>query len=363
MDIVKVQTENVSGNVPENVTCQAFHKGGETVTIKDIARESGYAISTVSRALNNHPDVSAEARERIQAVVKAHQFVPNNNARQLKQQQSQSILLVVKGTSNPFLANMMEQMQSAASDAGYSAQCHYLDEDANEVLVAAQLCRERKPLGIIFLGGSAENFEQGFDEVGVPCVLATAVNRKLEEQGLSMVGIDDAAAAHRAIDHLCRRGHRTIAVVGGDNCHSYISSERLRGCKESFAAHHLAPDEALYAKANYNYASAYRAMDKLLSRRKDITAVFCMSDIMAVGAIRAIRDAGLRVPEDISVMGFDGIDLAKYYDPKITTVCQPVGEIARTSVDLLLARIEKEAAPKTVVLGVKLSEGDSVRQL
>lgn len=333
------------------------------MTIKDIARESGYAISTVSRALNNHPDVSAEAKKRIQEVVQAHSFVPNNNARQLKQQQSQSILLVVKGTSNTFLAAIIEQMQSAASDAGYSAQCHYLDEDANEVLVAQQLIRERKPLGVIFLGGTVESFKSGFDEIGVPCVLATMVAEEIAYPNVSMVGIDDTAAARSAVDYLFSRGHRRIGVLGGNPAVSYISAQRRRGCEESFAAHGVAVDEDVFEKANYNYGSAYRAMNRLLDRKTGVTAVFCMSDIMAVGAIRAVRDAGMRVPEDISVIGFDGIELAKYYDPKIATICQPGNEIARTSVELLISRIEKGTPAQTVVLGVELCEGDSVVSL
>lgn len=332
------------------------------MTIKDIARESGYAISTVSRALNNHPDVSAQARERIQQVVKEHSFVPNNNARQLKQQQSQSILILVKGISNMFLSSMLEQMQCAASDAGYSTQCHYLDEDANELWVAQQLCRERKPLGIIFLGGCAENFGGEPEAVPVPCVLSTSVNKASSWPNLSMVGIDDSYAAKLAVDYLFSKGHRKIGVIGGNAAASYISAQRKEGCVESFAAHDITfTDE--YETANFNYGSAYRAMQRLLARKKDITAVFCMSDTMAIGAIRAIRDAGLSVPQDISVIGFDGIELARFYDPKIATITQPGKEIAQKSVELLVGCIEKDTPAETVLVGVNLTEGDSVRQL
>lgn len=332
------------------------------MTIKDIARESGYAISTVSRALNNHPDVSEEARKRIAEVVRTHSFVPNNNARQLKQQQSQNILILVKGISNVFLSSVLEQMQSAVSDAGYSTQCHYLDEDASEILVAQQLCRERRPLGIIFLGGCAESFEKGENPLPVPCVLATSVNKESAWPNLSMVGIDDEAAAKQAVDYLFQKGHTRIAVIGGNEAASYISARRKQGCAESFSAHsQLLTDQ--YETANFNYGSAYRAMQRLLARKKEMTAVFCMSDTMAIGAIRAIRDAGLSVPEDISVIGFDGIELARFYDPKIATITQPGAEIAQKSVQLLVACIEKDALAETVLVGVSLTEGDSVRTL
>ena len=145
----------------------------QLLTIKDIARESGYAVSTVSRALNDHPDVSREAKEKIKAIVAAHKFVPNSNARQLKVQQNRSIIIVVKGAFNMFFAAILERMQSLISCSGYSAEVHYLDEDADEVLVGEQLQRERKPLGFIFLGGNTCSFEARFSAIAVPSVLAT----------------------------------------------------------------------------------------------------------------------------------------------------------------------------------------------
>ncbi|MEG1932202.1 MAG: substrate-binding domain-containing protein, partial [Pygmaiobacter sp.] len=144
---------------------------------------------------------------------------------------------------------------------------------------------------------------------------------------------------------------------------SYISARRYDGCAEAFAAHHAAFGAADYEKANYNYGSAYRAMSRLMERYQEMTAVFCMSDIMAIGAIRAIRDHGLLVPRDISVIGFDGIELAQYCDPKLATICQPGREIAHKSVELLISQIKKGTAAQTIEVGVTLAEGDSVRDL
>ena len=308
----------------------------QLLTIKDIARESGYAVSTVSRALNDHPDVSRET---------AHKFVPNSNARQLKVQQNRSIIIVVKGAFNMFFAAILERMQSLISCSGYSAEVHYLDEDADEVLVGEQLQRERKPLGFIFLGGS---------------VLATTLADHLNFGNLSSVGIDDTAAGRRAARFLLSRGHRRIAVIGGNRAVSSISDQRYQGVLQGFADEGLSHDEALYQKANYNLGSGYRAMNKLLAREAGFTAVFCMSDIMAVGAMRALTDAGLRVPQDISVLGFDGIELGQYAVPRLATVSQPQQEIADQSVALLLGQIEKAAPPQTRVVSTGLLEGESV---
>lgn len=223
-----------------------------------------------------------------------------------------------------------------------------------------QLQRERKPLGFIFLGGNTCSFEARFSAIAVPSVLATTLADHLNFGNLSSVGIDDTAAGRRAARFLLSRGHRRIAVIGGNRAVSSISDQRYQGFLQGFADEGLSHDEALYQKANYNLGSGYRAMNKLLARDAGFTAVFCMSDIMAVGAMRALTDAGLRVPQDISVLGFDGIELGQYVVPRLATVSQPQQEIADQSVALLLGQIEKAAPPQTRVVSTGLLEGESV---
>jgi LacI family transcriptional regulator len=333
------------------------------MTIKDIAKESGYAISTVSRALNNHPDVSFEAKKRIDEIVKRSGFVPNNNARQLKQQQSTNIAIIVKGSFNMFFAFIVEQLQSEINDAGYNVAIHYLDEDADEVLVAKQFCREHKPLGIIFLGGSIDNFKHHFNCIKVPCVLATASSEELQFANLSCVGIDDKSAAYLAADYLLACGHKNTAMLGGNLSLSYISRMRFEGYKARLNEDGLSFGEENYQKASFNYGSAYRAMNKIMASGNPLTAVFAASDVMAVGAMRAIFDAGLQVPKDISVLGFDGLELANYTNPKLATIRQPQKEIAHISVELLLNHISRRTPMKQRIVGVELVRGESVRNL
>ncbi|MBP8855113.1 MAG: LacI family DNA-binding transcriptional regulator [Oscillospiraceae bacterium] len=330
------------------------------MTIKDIARESGYAVSTVSRALNNHPDVSTQTKEKINAIVAAHQFVPNSNARQLKQQNSKSIAIIVKGSLNAFFAGIIEQMENWIAQTEYGVQVHYVEEDADELLAAEHLCRELKPLGILFLGGNIATFQKRFSAIELPCVIATTTSPELRFENLSCVGIDDKAAGKRAMDFLLHKGHQKIGILGGKRENSYISQLRFEGCLDAVAEAGGAFDESYYQTCNFNYGSAYRGAKKLLERKRDITAVFAMSDVMAVGAMRAIFEAGYRCPEDISVVGFDGIELGKYMVPSLTTVRQPGEEIAKQSVALLLSHIERHTPAKTVLLEDALIEGESV---
>ncbi len=334
------------------------------MTIIDIAKESGYSVSTVSRVLNNRKDVSPEAKQRILAIVEAYGFVPNNNAKRLKQTTTKAILVVVKGTLNMLFANIIESVQKMVEDSEYTVGVHYLDEDANEVEEAIRLCRERKPLGILFLGGNPDYFEEEFGNITIPCVLVTTQAEELSFDNLSSVATDDIAAAEQAVDYLIDNGHRNIAVLGGDLQSSHVSRQRCQGYRNSFLKHGLTPDtKRYYEKARFSYDSAYQAMTRLLDKQIPITAVFAMSDVMAVGAIRAICDRGLRVPDDISMIGFDGTMLADYYNPKIVTIRQRYEEIASRSVETLLRMIDLNTPASHELIPFELQNTESVRKI
>lgn len=334
------------------------------MTIRDIARESGYAVSTVSRALNNHPGVSKEAKEKIARIVAAHGFVPNSNATQLKRNRSDEVVLMVKdGTKNLFLASVVEPIQRGVEQAGYQAAAVYLDHGADEVCEAERVLREHKPRGFVFIGGPVENTPERLAHFGVPCVLATAHAKGLRSPNLSTVGVDDAACAARAVEYLCACGHRDIAVIGGDPMRSHTSSERLAGCREALAARGLALRQERIAIGDYSCEGGFRAMRELLARDSLPSAVFCMCDSMAIGAIRALCDAGLQVPEDMSVIGIDGIELGRYCVPKLTTIVQPQQEIAEACVELLISILERGAPAEARIVGAELFEGESVRRL
>ncbi len=333
------------------------------MTIKDIARLSGFGISTVSRALNNHPDVSEETKAKIQEIVQEHRFVPNSNARQLKQQESNSIVILVKGSFNLFFASIIEHMQVGVSKAGYNVAVHYIEESENEVRAAEQLCRELKPPGIVFLGGNMDSFQTRFENIKIPCVLSTTSARSLPFENLSSVSIDDEKCAKQAVDYLFSNGHTAIGVVGGDYNISYTGGLRLDGCKKSFEEHGFSLGENSFAPAPFSMSSAYTATKELITRNPGLTAIFAMSDMMAIGTIRAIRDCGLRVPEDISVIGFDGIDFADYYCPRLTTLKQPCEKIASSSAKMLLRAIAASEPSRHLLLDAELAAGESVRRV
>ncbi len=334
------------------------------MTIKDIARLSECGVATVSRVLNDHPDVSEETRRKVLAVVEEQGFQPNNNAKHLKQQAGTSIVIIVKGIMNMLFADLVEKLQTLLREAGQDTAVYYIDEDADEIAFALQLCRERKPMGVVFLGGDLELFQAGFAPVTVPCVLLTNTARELGFRNLSSFTIDDGQAARQVVELLYEKGHRNIGLVGGNWSCTQISYRRLTGCRDACLRLGLPFDvDRQCEPCRYSMPEAYAATKVLLERCPDLTAIFAISDVMALGAIRALCDLGKRVPEDISVVGYDGIVIGQYSLPRLTTVRQDTQQLAERGVDALLRSIQRRSPPVHELVPFHLIEGESVAQL
>lgn len=334
------------------------------MTIKDLARLSGYSLGTVSRVLNNQPNVSEKARAAILKIVEEQGFELNVNAQTLKQQRSNSVLIVVKGTANEMFASMVERLQKLFFSTGHPLIVDFIDEDENEVRRAVQLCRERKPMGILFLGGTNENFLQDFDKIRIPAVVVTNDASGLPFKNLSSVTTDDCKGAACAVEYLIRAGHRNIAVLGGDRRLSDTSLHRYNGCVEAFRHGGLAFDEqTMYVTGRYSYEFGYDGMQQILRRMPEVTAVFAMADVIAIGAMRALADCGLRVPEDISIVGYDGLKIGSFYTPKLSTITQSIDQLASSSFELLMACMNDGAPACHITVPFTLSCKQSVRQL
>ena len=334
------------------------------MTIKDLSRQTGYSVGTISRVLNNQPNVSEKARDIILKAAAECNFQLNSNAKQLKQQHGTSIVVISKGISNELFSRMVEALQTRIAQTSYPLVVDYIDESENEVWRALQICREKKPLGILFLGGNRENFLQDFHRINVPCVLLTNDASGLPFENLSSVSSDDVLGARMAIDHLVSLGHRKIAVVGGFRKVSDITELRFQGCIEAFRQHGISFDEDKdYISSRFSFADGYRATKELLKQGREFTALFAISDVMAIGAIRALRDTGKRVPEDVSVIGFDGLALGEFTVPRLASVCQNVDVMAQESLTLLLQYIEHNAPSQHKTIPVYLEWRESARKI
>lgn len=334
------------------------------MTIKDIAKLSGCGVTTVSRVLNNRPDVSEETRRKVMTVVEQYGFMPNTNAKHLKQQAGSSIAIIVKGTQNLLFAELVENIQTLLREADQDVAVYYLDEDANEVTYALRLSRERRPRGFLFLGGDLDQFKESFAPITVPSVLLTNSAEGLEFENLSSFTTDDEQAAEQVIELLVKLGHHNIGVLGGNLSSTQISYRRLEGCKKACERLHIPFDaEQQCEQCHYSMPDAYAAAERLLLRRPDLTAVFALSDVTALGAIRAFSDMGKRVPEDISVVGYDGVVTGQYSLPRLTTIRQDTKRLAEQGVDSLLRGFMRNGHPIHEMVPFQLVSGESVAKI
>ena len=334
------------------------------MTIKDIAKECGCGVGTVSRALNNQPGVKEETRARILEVVNKHGFVINDYAKQLKATSSKTITIIVKGMSNSLLTDMLSIIQKKLETLPYNTNVIVIEEEDNEALVAKEVSSSQRPIGIIFLGGNPEKYKEDFMKINVPCVLISNEAEKIENSHLSSVSTDNMLAAYSSAKYLIDKGHKKIGIIGGNLSNSVITIKRYQGFLKAINESGLTFDEkSSYVSTKYSFQGGEEACEKLMEQRKDITAIWAMSDAMAIGAIRKLTDMGKKVPEDVSVIGFDGLPYSEYYSPRLTTIKQQSRELAEQGLDILLKTIEEKITSSHILLPFTFSEGETVKSI
>lgn len=305
-------------------------------TIRDVAKLAGVSVTTVSRVLNHRPDVNAATREKVERVMAECNFVGNASARSLKQLDGDVAALILRGRSNIFLSQLAEMMLQFAGETGVSFLLETIDEKADEFQAALRLTHEKRARGFIFVGSRLDGRAQVLRGLEAPLVFATVPARELELPRVASVAVDDRRMGRLAMETLIQAGHRRIAVFGGRRDQGDALAERYLGAREACETAGVPFDESRYVETRFSLSDAYGAARAFFPTRGDTTAVFAMSDLVAMGVIRALKDMGKSVPEDVSVFGFDGIEMGKYFLPSLTTIAQPQEEIARKSVEVLL---------------------------
>ena len=336
------------------------------MNIRDIARISGVGVSTVSRVLNNHPDVKESTRENVLRVIKESNYVPNNSARILKQNNTKNIGVLVKGVFNPFFSELINVIGNKINENKYTMilqQNDYVLEQEVENIIS--FVKEKRLQGIICLGGNFIDLdEDSFKNIDVPVIL-TSVNT-VSASGrdkYSTVGINNLQSAYDAPDYLIKKGHKNIALMIGEENDFCISWWRYKGYIKALKDNNIEPNDENLIIGDYDSNVAYKVTLDFLKKRKDITAIFAISDIMAMGVAKAVIDSGLTVGKDISIVGFDGMNISRYYNPGITTIKQPMEEMAIKSVEILFDLLKNKCENQHVLLDTELIERESCADL
>lgn len=329
--------------------------------IRTVARLAGVSVATVSRALAKPDLVSPRTRKKVLAAVDEAGYKPNLMAVQFRSRRTRNLVVLVPTIANPFFSRVITGIQQRAREAGYQVLlCNTLGREDTE-RDYARMVQNFQADGVIqlrafdpFAAGQGE--ESGSGELP-PLVNACEV---MSDCRYPSVQLDNRAAARAMTDHLVRLGHRRIGLIKGPQ-RSPLTRDRVAGYREALEAAGIDFEESLLCPGDFSLQSGHRAAGTLITRDNPPTAIFCENDEMAIGAIQRIKQAGLRVPEDISVAGFDDIAFASYSDPPLTTIAQPAEEFGATAAQLLIDLLENGpgAEPARVVLPYDLKVRDS----
>lgn len=326
------------------------------VTIKDVAREAGVTVSTVSRSLNGSYGVNQATREKVVAVAQRLNYSPSHAARGLVTGRTQTLGLIISDIRNPFFAEVARGAQDAASRAGFDLiLCNAdLDPAAQLRYIRAMLAKRVDGLIMNSVLAFTRAEKEELASCGVPVVL---LNRPRQAKGFSIVCADNAHGGRLAGEYLRRLGHTRIAHLTGPKLHGNLT-ERAKGFLEA------CPGAAvLYGE--HTFAGGCAMARTLFERHSDVTAVFAASDAIAFGVIREAWTRGLRVPADLSVIGFDNVEVSGIIHPPLTTIHQPKYEMGEAAVEILVkgAGRREPVTPECRVLGVQMIERESCRAL
>lgn len=337
------------------------------LTIKDIAKICGVGTSTVSRAINDDPGINPDTKKRILAVVKEYHFVPNNSARNLKVAESNTIGVLVKGRNNRFFQSMYADLENELEKRGYEFTLKELSWNESITMSAAEIIKEKRLKGIIIMGGLIEDPNRIKSMIDIPYVFCTvALNSKSLDYNL--VAIDDEREGYHVTDYLIKRGHKKIAIIAGQKNDYAVGGMRLKGYKNALEANGIEYNPKLVGfqvenLPDYSEANGYEVMKELINSGEEFSAIFATSDLVAFGAYKAIYDAGKKIPDDYSIVGFDGIEITKYMYPSLTTLRQPVEKIIESTVNVLVDSIEGEGGFEHIMCETQLLERDSVKDI
>ncbi len=316
----------------------------------DVARRAGVSIATVSRVLSKSGLVAEPTRRRVMKAVDRLGYAPNSIAKTLRTARTRKLIITVPNIANPFFSQVLQGAEDAAQREGYAVLVGDTQYDRSREERYALLLKSKEADGLIFLGyrlpQEAAAMVRSMAPRCAPVVNGSEYDARL---GIPSVHIDNEGAAAEAMDHLYALGHRRIGVVTGPLV-SPLSRDRLRGAKKRARRHHAAAD-LIVVPGDFSIESGVAAVEQLLTRSDPPTAVFCFSDRSAFGVIEGARRHRISVPHQLSVVGFDDIQFARYMDPPLTTIAQPMRAMGETTVHLLLRILaDNSTAPASITL-------------
>lgn len=330
-----------------------FEEWGPIATIKDVAKKLGISISTVSRALNNHPDIRAETKQEVLVAMKELNYTPNAVARSLINRKSFTIGLMLPDITDPFLSSMVQGIEEILTDSGYQLvygnTSRIREKEENFLLGAAQ----RKMDGLIITSDYMENeMIQLVRNLEIPVVFLR--RRPPAELDMPFVDVDHYRGSCNAVEYLLSLNHRHIGFIGMPDF-SYTGRERYRAFCDTMQEHCIPVVEEATIFGERSYQSGYESMRQLSASYPQMTAVFAANDILAIGALEWLSEQKISVPEQMSIVGFDNLEVSNLHWIKLTTVAQPRKEMGMKAAELLMTMVqEKDSKVASILMDTEL---------
>ena len=320
------------------------------LTLEDIAKQAGVSRSTVSRVINNHPNVSEKVRKRVLEVIQSTGYHPNIAARTLALQRSWMIGLVVPRSvssffTDPYFPRLTRGIAKGCNQHDYTLGLFLVGTKEDEEKILPRVSRSGLLDGILVQAG--HHGDQVIDRLVQSTIPLVMVGRPFQPEGISYIDVDNIEGAYNAVSHLIRLGYERIGTITGPS-ESTVGVDRMEGYRKALTERDRVVDDSLVAEGDFTEEGGYYSMQRLLPTRPD--AIFAASDIMAVGAMRAAQEAGIHVPDDIAFVGFDDVPLVNHRDPKLTTIRQPVYQFGYSAVEILIDLIESGRKPARRVM-------------
>jgi LacI family transcriptional regulator len=310
------------------------------ITIREVALHAQVSVTTVSHVINGTRFVSEDAKTRVQAAISALNYVPSAVARSLKSSRTHTVGMMIPNNSNPYFAEIIRGIEDTCFAAGFNVILCNSDDDPHKQAAYVRVLSEKQVDGLIVLssGGDPELLDT-LRSASMPQVV---VDREIDDLAADLVEVDHEGGARIAVEHLIGLGHTRIACIAGPHALS-SARQRVQGWRSGLQAAGLECDVAMVANGHFTAEGGHAAMRALQPLRP--TAVFASNDLMAIGAICAAAEAGLHVPRDLSVIGFDDIALAAYSNPPLTTIAQPKHQTGELAARMLMQRIAEPDRP------------------
>lgn len=333
------------------------------LTINDIARKLNLSKSTVSRALRDSYDVNPETKQRVLELVKKLNFEPNMFARSLREHKSFNIGVIIPSFQIPFYSVVIGGIQEVLSSAGFNVMTCQTNENYNTELISVNSFLKSRVDGmLISLSKHTNNYDhiKNFVNKGLPVVMFNRITNDLDLPGVT---VDDFKGAYLATEYLIERGCRNIAHISGPKT-LLLSKQRKDGYLDCIKKHNLAVREEWILESDFSIESGKRAVEEMLKLPALPDSIFCICDSVAIGAIMTLKKKGLKIPSDISIMGFTDDSFASVVDPALTTVSQPISEIGKKAAGLMLLQLNRKFTKwdeKNIVLETSIVVRESVR--